>query len=129
MAFVVNHIDHVEVFVRDIAASMRWYEEVLGLKEICRWEPEPVMIGVGDTKLALFEAAPDAAAPLPSQAPSPMRWRIVAWRTTPAGFEDALNHLTRLGILYRGPVDHEIARSIYFYDPDGHALEITSYAD
>jgi hypothetical protein len=31
------------MFVGDIAAA-KWYEGVLGLKELARWEPEPVMI-------------------------------------------------------------------------------------
>jgi catechol 2,3-dioxygenase-like lactoylglutathione lyase family enzyme len=127
MGFSVDRIDHVEVFVRDLARSVRWYEKVLGLREVCRWDPEPIMVGAGDTKLALFQAEAHAAGPAPSQAPSPIRWRVVAWRTSAAGFQEALTHLTRLGVLFRGPVDHGTARSIYFYDPDGHALEITHY--
>jgi hypothetical protein len=31
----------VEVFVSDIAVAAKWYEDVLGLKEMTRWEPEP----------------------------------------------------------------------------------------
>ncbi len=54
MSFAVRQIDHVEVFVSDITAAAQWYEDVLGLKEMARWEPEPVMIGAGGTKLALF---------------------------------------------------------------------------
>ncbi len=60
MTFAVDCIDHVEVFVRDIEVSVRWYTNVLGLVEIHRWEPHPVMIGAGDTKLALFQADADA---------------------------------------------------------------------
>ncbi|HKO03490.1 MAG TPA: VOC family protein [Candidatus Acidoferrales bacterium] len=54
MNFSLKRIDHVEVYVGDIAEEAGWYERVLGLKEILRWDPEPVMIGVGSTKLALF---------------------------------------------------------------------------
>ena len=33
MSFAVKAIDHVEVFVSDIAVAAKWYEDVLGLKE------------------------------------------------------------------------------------------------
>ncbi|HEX4961903.1 MAG TPA: VOC family protein [Thermoanaerobaculia bacterium] len=32
MAFIPHHIDHVEVFVRDLDDAVRWYGEILGLK-------------------------------------------------------------------------------------------------
>jgi catechol-2,3-dioxygenase len=49
----------------------------------------------------------------------------VAWATDRAGFERAQAHLRRHGVRFHGPVDHGIAQSIYFKDPDGHPLEIT----
>ncbi len=122
MAFAVDGIDHVEVFVRDLDAAARWYAEVLGLKEMSGWEPEPVMIGAGGTKLALFRADPGAKAASPG-----LNWHRVAWRTTRVGFEAAQKHLSSLGIQFRGPIDHQRAWSIYFEDPDGHPLEITHY--
>ena len=60
MPFTVRSIDHVEVFVRDIPAAIRWYGQVLGLRELQRWDPEPVMVGAGGTMLALFQAPPDS---------------------------------------------------------------------
>ena len=54
MSFAVKAIDHVEVFVGDLEVAAKWYEDVLGLTEITRWDPEPLMIGAGATKLALF---------------------------------------------------------------------------
>jgi catechol 2,3-dioxygenase-like lactoylglutathione lyase family enzyme len=124
MAFAVQSIDHVEVFVRSIPEAIRWYGEVLGLRESARWDPEPVMIGAGGTMLALFQAAPKSAPRSEAEAPA-LRWRRVAWRTDRSGFEAAQAHLTALGISFRGPVDHGSAWSMYFQDPDGHPLEIT----
>jgi catechol 2,3-dioxygenase len=125
MSFSVEHIDHVEVFVRDLDRAARWYGEVLGLREIHRWDPEPVFIGAGETCLALFQASTDAPAVPAADAASRPHWHRVAWHTDPAGFEAAQVHLSKLGITFRGPVDHEIAWSIYFNDPDGNPLEIT----
>ena len=34
MSFAVKAIDHVELFVSDIAVAAKWYEDVLGLKEM-----------------------------------------------------------------------------------------------
>jgi catechol 2,3-dioxygenase-like lactoylglutathione lyase family enzyme len=122
MSFAVEEIDHVEVFVRDIEAAARWYFQVLDLREVARWNPEPVMIGSGKTKLALFRAGSDA-----SQKASGFHWHRVAWRTDRAGFEAAQRHLTELGIQFPGPIDHRLAHSIYFEDPDSNLLEITYY--
>jgi catechol 2,3-dioxygenase-like lactoylglutathione lyase family enzyme len=124
--FTVERIDHVEVYVRDPEGSARWYAEVLGLREVYRWDPEPIMIGAGGTMLALFQA-PAGAPPVPEMTQPVLRWSRVAFRTDRKGFEIAQRSLTDLNIPFRGPVDHQIAWSIYFSDPDGHPLEITYY--
>ena len=129
MPFAVDQIDHVEVFVRDIDASIHWYAKVLGLKEYFRSDPEPVMIGAGDTKLALFTAETNAPSPIPSNPREPLRWRLVAWRTTPERFAEAQRHLKEHGVAFDGPIDHDGPVSIYFNDPDGHPLEITCYPE
>ncbi|HEX5758479.1 MAG TPA: VOC family protein [Thermoanaerobaculia bacterium] len=123
MPFSVTEIDHVEVLVRDLGAAQRWYAETLGLTERRRWNPEPVMIGAaGGPMLALFQAGEGRAAS--GEAP---RWHRVAWRTDAPGFAAAQEHLRALGVRFRGPVDHGVAESIYFQDPDGNPLEITHY--
>ena len=88
MSFAVKAIDHVEVFVGDIEVAAKWYEDVLGLKETMRWEPEPVMIGAGATKLALFRRN-SATAPRAGSLRISEGWRRVAWLTDKAGFEAA----------------------------------------
>ena len=130
MSFAVKAIDHVEVFVSDIAAAAKWYEEVLGLKEMARWDPEPVMIGperVGASvaKLALFRRDSARAA---SAGPLKISegWRRVAWLVDKAGFEAAKKHLESRGIRFHEQ-DHGMSRSVYFSDPDGNPLEITYY--
>jgi len=126
MSFAVKSLDHVEVFVSDLAAAARWYRQVLGLEEVVRWDPEPVMIGTGDNKLALFRKARS-----PRQSKGELKittgWRRVAWLTDAGGFDAAQKHLTHLGVRFAGPEDHGRSRSIYFADPDGNPLEITFY--
>lgn len=128
MSFAVNQIDHVEVYVRDVDSALLWYHDVLGLTEVRRWEPEPVLIGAGDTYLALFQARsglPDVKGVRPI--PPPYRWHRVAWRVTAEGLMEAISHLKSHGISLRGPIDHAGSVSIYFTDPDGNPLEITTY--
>lgn len=123
MPFAVQRIDHVEILVQDIDAAIEWYHKVLGLEEMTRWDPEPVMIGAGGTMLALFKANGEPRKD-PGDAP---HWHRTAWRTNGPGFAAAQEHLTDLGIPFRGPVDHDTSWSIYFLDPDGNPLEITYY--
>jgi len=124
MSLLVKGIDHVEVFVGDIGQAAAWYERVLGLKEMVRWDPEPVMIGAASTKLALFrrqEGKPPAGGELKISS----GWRRVAWATDRPGFQAAQKHLASLGIHFEGPRDHGRSQSIYFADPDSNPLEIT----
>lgn len=126
MSFVARRIDHVEVLVGDLEAAARWYSRVLGLEEVARWDPEPVMISAGGTKLALFRASEPGANANP-QGQGRARWHRVAFLTDEEGFATAQEHLRSLSIPFRGPVDHGLAWSIYFQDPDGNPLEITYY--
>ena len=123
MSFRVDRIDHVEVFVRDLDAAVAWYRDTLGLEEVRRWDPDPVLIGDGQTMLALFRDR-GTGEPAP---PALGNFRRVAWRVDAAGFDAAQQHLESLEIPFDGPIDHDISWSIYFRDPDGHLLEITTY--
>ena len=128
MPFRVKHIDHVEVLVGNIARTEAWYRKVLGLKRVQSWDPEPVMIGAGNTMLALFHST-RARKRLPGKKRGGHRvsygYLRVAFLTDPTGFEQAQRRLKRLGIAFRGPVDHGTSYSVYFQDLNGLPLEIT----
>jgi catechol 2,3-dioxygenase-like lactoylglutathione lyase family enzyme len=133
--FRVQQIDHVELFVPDRYQAAQWYERVLGLqivRECEAWAADggPLMISSddGNTKLALFEGQP---APAPPNA----AFRRVAFKVTGHGFGEFLSRLPELALVdaRRRPVtaeavvDHQRAYSIYFCDPHGHLLEVTTY--
>ncbi len=121
-------IDHVELIVPDRHAAAAWYEEVLGLTIVAgteHWAREsggPLMISGdgGRVCLALFEG------PLPD---SPPRggFRRVAFRVTGAEFVAFVEHGRRLGLTPMKVQDHASTISVYFRDPYGHDLEVTTW--
>ena len=122
----LEEIDHVALGVRDIERSAKWYIEVLGFERIHEgmWEGVPTFIGKGKTGIALFPANSDAKPT--SLSHRELRMLHLAFRTDRENFLGAQRELENRGIKFDFQ-DHEISHSIYFRDPDGHALEITTY--
>jgi hypothetical protein len=83
----------------------------------------------GGTKLALFEGSPQGTRPTSG-------FHLVAFRVDADGFVQFVqrlgdlhlsDHRDRL-VTFDSVVDHGKACSIYFSDPYGHRLELTTYA-
>jgi catechol 2,3-dioxygenase-like lactoylglutathione lyase family enzyme len=119
-------IDHVALAVRDVARSVAWYQRVLGLerRHADVWGDTPAIVGIGTTALALFAIAAPHALPPPGRETVAMRH--IAFRASRAGFTAMQTHLSALGIPFTSE-DHQISHSIYFRDPDGHEIEVTTY--
>jgi catechol 2,3-dioxygenase-like lactoylglutathione lyase family enzyme len=119
-------IDHVAVGVRDIERSAKWYIEVLGFERLHEgmWDGVPTFIGKGNTGIALFPAKPDAKPT--SSSHRELRMLHLAFRANKENFLAAQRELKKRGIDFEFQ-DHDISHSIYFRDPDGHQLEITTY--
>lgn len=134
--FRVDQIDHVELFVPDRRDAAAWYERVLGLRVMPEYEywaldPRgPLMISsdAGNTKLALFEGKPQ-------ESRETAGFHRVAFRVGADNFAafvarlPALELVDHLGkpVTEKSVADHTGARSIYFCDPFGHRLELTTY--
>ena len=119
-------IDHVALSVRDIERSIQWYIDVLGFETQHQgmWDGVPTFIGKGNTALALFPVRETENRMAPCRAAITMLH--LAFRTDRANFLKAQKELEQRGIKFHFQ-DHEISHSIYFRDPDGHELEITTY--
>jgi catechol-2,3-dioxygenase len=80
----------------------------------------------GSTKLALFEGKPQEGN---------VGWRRVAFKVTGAAFLRFLNRLEDAPVrsasgsmvTAEDVVDHDVSFSIYFADPYGNRLEVTTY--
>ena len=119
-------IDHVALAVRDVEQSAQWYIEVLGFKRWYdgMWEGIPTFIGKENTAIALFPMrSGHSRSPARS---SGIRMLHLAFRANRENFLGAQQELKKRGINFEFQ-NHEISHSIYFRDPDGHELEITTY--
>jgi catechol 2,3-dioxygenase-like lactoylglutathione lyase family enzyme len=123
--FQLEGIDHVALAVRDISRSIDWYRDVLGFEHRLPgiWDGVPAFIGKGTTAIALFPVQTDAPSPRPRGSITMLH---LAFRASRADFLAAQRDLRARGIEFQFQ-DHEISQSIYFRDPDGHELEITTY--
>lgn len=124
----IETIDHLVLTVRDIRATTEFYTRVLGMQEITFGERRKAL-AFGVQKINLHEAGrenePKAALPTPGSADL-----CFVTLEPPA---QLLAHLQALDIeVIEGPVRRIGARgpitSVYFRDPDGNLLEISSYA-
>ena len=119
-------IDHVALAVRNVAESIEWYRTVLGLerRHADVWGNVPAMMGTGTTLIALFPVGTDRPDPVPDRGAIAMRH--LAFRADAVNFAAAQRELATRAIPFEFQ-DHQISHSIYFVDPDGHRLEITTY--
>jgi catechol 2,3-dioxygenase-like lactoylglutathione lyase family enzyme len=123
--FELEGIDHVALAVRDVPRSVEWYQRVLGLRRMHKeaWGDYPAVVGAGTTALALF---PVEGSPQPAPGRDVLTMRHLAFRVDADNFARARRELQAQGI-ETSFQHHRISQSIYFRDPDGHELEITTY--
>lgn len=116
-------LDHVAIGVEDVERSARFYAEVLGLERAHEAWDVPVVMAANGTGVAIFDKDlhPGVGGGQPD-----VRILHIAFRLDRGGFERARAELSERGLEPRFS-DHGISHSIYFDDPDGHQLELTTY--
>lgn len=120
----LEQIDHVALRCASLETTKEWYVSTLGFEHVFPGHGAgvPIILRLGSTFLTLFPQKSD-------QPPPPANGRIwhLAFRAaTYADFRSAQAELQARGVSFQFQ-NHEISHSIYFSDPDGLLLEITTY--
>ncbi|WP_287243790.1 VOC family protein [Pseudoalteromonas sp.] len=112
-------VDHCHLNVDDLAAALKWYQQVLGFNvvpELAFWDEGKGPLTLEDQaktiRLALFEA--DG------------RSKGIAFGANAAQFLAWLEHLAQFDIK-TFVADHGVTYSMYFKDCAGNSHEITSH--
>jgi len=132
----VQRIDHVVLTCRDVAATIRFYTEVLGMREVTFGNGRKAL-AFGRQKINLHAAGQAAQGAAGSVA-------AVATRPTPGSADLCLivaepiavvsAHLAACGVpVEEGPCTRTGAlgpiESVYVRDPDGNLIELSRYGD
>lgn len=121
----VAKIAHIVLFVKDTEASAKWYSEVLNMKIVARAGDGPykggvfLSFGVSDHDIALFPGDPDAS--------KGKEFEHIGLMMAGTSMDDLRRNYSFFrdrGVEIAEILDHGVSTGIYFYDPDGHMLEV-----
>jgi catechol 2,3-dioxygenase-like lactoylglutathione lyase family enzyme len=119
----IRAVDYTVIFVRDMAAMRRFYEDILGFSLIRELSPRWIEYRVGDNTLAL--ATPRLTA---GDAPTPKGSASLqlAFRVSAPEVDQCATELIRQGIRLLSPPTDQVFghRTLFFRDPDGNLLEV-----
>jgi catechol 2,3-dioxygenase-like lactoylglutathione lyase family enzyme len=137
-AIAVERLHHFAWRCRDAEQTRHFYEDLLGLPlvhvialdhvpstgEYCPYVH--IFFEMADGSYIAFFDLGDDTAPLPS--PNTPPWVIHLALQVPDGqtLETMKARLIEGGIDVIGPVDHHFVQSIYFFDPNGLRVELTT---
>jgi catechol 2,3-dioxygenase-like lactoylglutathione lyase family enzyme len=129
MSFAIERIDHLVLTVRDLAASLDFYERVLGARVVPPHKGRgPTAVAFGRQKINIHVAGKE----FEPKATIPTVGSGDFCLITETPVEAVVAHLGRCGIAVElGPVPRIGALgpmiSVYFRDPDGNLVEVAKY--
>jgi len=118
-------LGHVVFYVRDLARSLQFYRDAVGLREVGRiFEGRGALLSGGRShhELLLIEVG---------EAPGPLQGRRLGLYHTGWKVGDSLDdlrlardRLQAAGFAIEGLADHSVSYSLYLQDPDGNEVEL-----
>ena len=119
----IRAIDYTVIFVRDMTAMRRFYEDTLGFSFLRELSPGWIEYRVGDNTLALAWPRLTAQdAPTPNGSASLQ----LAFKVSVPEVDQCADELVRHGVTLLSPPTDQVFghRTLFFRDPDGNLLEI-----
>jgi catechol 2,3-dioxygenase-like lactoylglutathione lyase family enzyme len=129
MSFTIDRVDHFVLTVRDLAASVAFYERVLGARIVPgKAGRGPTAVHFGRQKINIHEKGRE----FEPKATHPTIGAGDFCLITETPIAEVLRHLERCGVAIEvGPLPREGALgrmiSVYFRDPDGNLVEVARY--
>lgn len=115
----VRRLNHVVLYVQDVARAAAFYQEAFGFEEVARFPGAAFLRAAGTENhhdLGLFER--------PRTGPRDTALYHLAWEVPElTDLAAARDELARLGAL-SGASDHGTSKSLYGVDPDGNEFEV-----
>jgi len=133
---ITERIHHVAYRCRDAKQTVEWYQKHLGMDFVLAiaednvpstGAPDPYMhvfLDAGQGNVLAFFELPNAP-PMGRDGNTPEWVQHIAFKV--ASLDDLMAAKARLeagGVEVLGPTEHTIFKSIYFFDPNGHRLEL-----
>jgi catechol 2,3-dioxygenase-like lactoylglutathione lyase family enzyme len=119
----IRAIDYTVIFVRDMDAMRRFYEDILGFRLLRELSPGWMEYRVGENTLALAKPRLTVAdVPTPSGSASLQ----LAFKVSAAEVDQCADELVRQGVNILSPPTDQVFghRTLFFRDPDGNLLEV-----
>lgn len=110
-------LHHLAMRTKDLAALAAFYREMLGLEIVRDASPHSLWLGLGGDEVLMIEARADGEPGVP-----PGSMELVALRVS-VEQKDAVARRAR----ERGCYDGETAFTVYFRDPDGRRIGVSTY--
>lgn len=137
----IKQIHHVAYRCKDAKETVEFYQQVLGMDFMLAiaedrvpstQEPDPYMhvfMDAGNGNIIAFFEIPNS--PEMGRDENTPAWvQHIAFEVeNEATMMRAKDKAEAAGLKVVGPTDHTIIKSIYFFDPNGHRLEITVRTD
>jgi catechol 2,3-dioxygenase-like lactoylglutathione lyase family enzyme len=134
----IQRIHHVAYRCRDAKETVTWYREMLGMEFVLAiaedrvpstHEADPYMhvfLDAGGGNILAFFELPNS--PSMSRDPNTPDWvQHIAFKVDGVkSLEATKKRLEAAGVEVVGITDHTIFKSIYFFDPNGHRVELAA---
>lgn len=123
----VDRIDHLVLTVRDIDASVNFYQSVMGMNKIIFGQGR-VALSFGNQKINLHQLGSE----FEPKASNIMSGSADLCFIINTSIDSAIEHLNNCGVtVIEGPVSRTGAtgkiQSVYFRDLDGNLIEVSNY--